>query len=117
MNTWICTCSAGVLLLANIAWADVSNTPVERTVWGQVTQVEPIINTTTTPPDPDCGGPKPFNANLEDLLQWDLHRDCRSQLSQHMSGYQVTYRWDGRDYSIQMQEQPGPRIPLRLRIR
>lgn len=105
------------LWCGNVAWANGSSAAIERTVWGKVTRVEPIISITNALPDPHCAGPKPADPSLEDLLEWDLHPDCRSQQRQQVDGYQVSYTWDGRSYTTQMPAQPGPRIPLRLRIR
>ena len=103
--------------MTGITQAGAGNTAVERTVWAEVTHVAPITHSGVINPDPHCAGPKPKNASLEDLLQWDLHADCQIERYQQVYAYQVSYTWDGRSYTLEMQEQPGPRIPLRLRIR
>ena len=105
------------LWCGNVAWANGSSTAIERTVWGEVTRVEPITSAINIRPDPDCAGPRPVGASLADLLAWDLHPECRNQQHQKIEGYQVSYTWDGRSYTTQMPTRPGPRIPLRLRIR
>lgn len=104
-----------MLLLASQSWAG-ADAAVERTVWGTVTQVEPIINNIAITPATDCAGPKPDGAGLKDLLQWDLQPACRIRRQQQVRGYQVSYTWDGRSYTVEMSENPGSRIPLRLRI-
>ncbi len=89
----------------------------ERTVWAKVTHVEPISTERHIAPALDCAGPRPPQASLETLLRWDLDPACRDRTEAHVHGYRVSYTWDGRHYSIEMQDHPGPRIPLRLRIR
>ena len=91
--------------------------PVERQVWGEVTQVVPITRPVSTPLPPQCTGPRPRNADLVSLLSWDLNPDCMATHSSETVGYQVSYRWDDRSYSVKLPEHPGTRIPLTLRLR
>ena len=89
----------------------------ERGSWADVTRVEPITRQHQSLPAADCAGARPAAADLAELLAWDLHSDCRTATYSTVSGYRVNYSWDGRNYSVNMDEHPGERIALRLRIR
>ena len=107
-------CFAALLFsCGTAAWAQTQ----ERIVWGQVTRIEPITSTMSTPPDVFCAGPKPAAPTLTEMLAWDLHASCHEQTRTETLGYRVSYSWDGRHYTINTEEHPGDRIALRLRLR
>ena len=92
--------------------------PVERTVWGQVTQVAPIIKTVTQAVPKNCPSPKPSDpASLAKLVTWDMDLRCKPGVQQLVSGYVVHYTWDGRTYKTTMPSHPGSRVRLKLTIR
>lgn len=84
-------------------------------VAGEVIDVVPLGGTATAGPAPGCQPPRPRdNAGLAELLAWDLRLTCPR--ASPAAGYRVFYRWDGRTYSMVMQDPPGATVPLRVRI-
>ena len=90
---------------------------VERVVWGDVVNVEPVVEARNVAPPPDCSNAGPASADLLALLAWDLRRDCVRRSSSRISGYRVEYRWDGRTYSRLMDAAPGKRVPLLVKFK
>ncbi len=102
-----------------LCWAGASQAKTEeRVVWGEVTSVQPITEQLEFPPPASCRAAKPANdAGLAALLAWDLQKHCIARRETKTLGYRVSYRWDGRTYTQVMDEDPGRRIPLLLKIR
>lgn len=84
-----------------------------------VVEVEPLYRTTARaarchypdrPQDPDLGA----------ALRWDLGLAplaCTSpEASRELEGYRVTYEWNGRRFTELMGENPGPSVPVRVRV-
>ena len=107
----LAVCAA--LLLPLTGHADV----VERIVWGEVINVEPVIERRHVAPAPDCPAKRPDTPYLAELLAWDLRRDCLRRSASTVHGYRVDYRWDGRTYTRMMDESPGKRIPLLVKFK
>ena len=92
--------------------------PIERVVWGQVTKVEPIVETTQPAVPRGCPLQKPPpGAALEALLSWDLDLSCQVAPISRVVAYVVEYHWDGRAYSLTMDQHPGNRVPLVMKVR
>lgn len=90
----------------------------ERVVWGNVTKVESVRETYTVKPAVACDVTKPARSQgLVELLSWDLQTQCATRETSQVTGYRVEYRWDGRTYTQTMDEHPGTRIPLLLKLR
>ena len=89
---------------------------VERIVWGEVLNVEPIVEHHQIAPQPDCRTERPVTDDLRELLAWDLRRECVRRTHSTVNAYRVEYRWDGRTYSKLMSTSPGKRIPLLVRF-
>ncbi len=104
---------AALLLLPVAGHADV----VERIVWGEVVNVEPVVEQRNVAPSPDCPVSRPETFDLAELLAWDLRRECLRHSTSRIRGYRVDYRWDGRTYSRLMDESPGKRIPLLVKFK
>ncbi len=102
-----------LLLLPAAGHAEV----VERIVWGDVVNVEPVVEQHNVAPSPDCPINRPETLELAELLAWDLRRDCLHRSTSKIRGYRVDYRWDGRTYSRLMDESPGKRIPLLVKFK
>lgn len=101
------------MLTAGAAVADT----VERVVWAQVTQVEPLVESADVTPSADCLQPPPDRSQgLVALLRWDLRAECVAKRDTRTTGYRVEYRWDGRTYSRLMRERPGSEVRLLLKI-
>ena len=68
----------------------------------------------------DCDPARPpADAGLALLLAWDLRADCRTVWTtrEHVEGYRVRYRVDGRVYTRVLDHDPGDHLPVRLTIR
>jgi len=104
-----------VALTAGPAFADV----MERLVWGEVIDVQPVTQRLTYPPADECRHhTKPlFDADLAALLAWDLDPACAATQATRTVAYRVKYHWDGRSYVMMMDAHPGGKVPLRLRLR
>lgn len=66
----------------------------------------------------ECVTAKPKSADLVVLLHWDLGTGyCASYAQEELiTGYRVFYRWDDHVFSQVMAQQPGARIPVRVRL-
>lgn len=66
----------------------------------------------------ECVKTKPRSADLVVLLHWDLGTGyCLSHKQEELiTGYRVFYRWDDHVFSQVMAQEPGERIPVRVRI-
>ena len=108
-----------LLVLMTGCWANAAlPNSGEHIVWGQVTHVEPITERLEFTPPASCFAPKPgVEQGLAAQLAWDLKKHCVAQARTRTLGYRVSYRWDGRTYTQVMDEDPGKRVPLRLKIR
>ena len=80
---------------------------VER---AEVIRVEPIGG---APVSKRCVAPKPRTTDLVSLLRWDL---CTEPVESRPSAYRVYYRWDGRTYDRVMKREPGPTVPIKIRL-
>ena len=64
-----------------------------------------------------CDARPAAGAGLAELMAWDLGLNCRTeQLDSGITGYRVFYRRDDRVYSRVMAYDPGPTIPLKVRL-
>jgi hypothetical protein len=66
----------------------------------------------------ECVTTKPNSADLVTLLHWDLGTGyCASHEQEPLiTGYRVFYRWDDHVFSQVMRQEPGERIPVKVRI-
>lgn len=105
--------AALLLLLAGSAPAAAE----EMLVQGEIVSVEPVLAAGASRADDACRPPQPSaDAALTELLAWDLRVDCPR--APRVTGYRVSYRWDGRTYEQVMREPPaGDTISLRVRLR
>lgn len=112
---------ARVWTLALLMMLSVSAAARELLVEGEVIRVMPLTaSSVVVERDGDCAPVKPVGqADLIDLLGWDLRPGCRTQRREVevQEGYRVYYRWDDRVYSVVMSEMPGATIPLRVNVR
>jgi len=66
----------------------------------------------------ECVTAKPRSDDLVLLLHWDLGTGyCASHKQEQLvTGYRVFYRWDDHVFSQVMTQEPGERIPIRIRL-
>ena len=105
------------LLIFCVALLPMLATANERVVWGKVTDVEPVRETSTIKPTDACEVAKPTpSQGLVELLSWDLQAQCAYRETSRITAYRVKYRWDGRTYTQTVDKHPGKRIPLLLKL-
>jgi hypothetical protein len=112
---------AGVVFIALLLAA--STLPAaagELRVQGKVVNVVPVTaSQQVAEPAGNCAPARPdAHAGLATWLAWDLNADCgvRYREEQVVTGYRVTYEWDGHAYSRIMPEPPGATIALRVNL-
>ena len=66
----------------------------------------------------ECVTTKPRNTDLVALLHWDLGTGhcIFYQQEERVTGYRVFYQWGDHVFSQVMPQEPGKRIPVRVRI-
>jgi uncharacterized protein YcfJ len=99
--------------------------------YAPVVNVEPIIETRYQPPAQrvcdatDTSGPEtdPPAATIGEDIRRQIRlrrnqRACRSlqQRREHIRGYWVTYRYQGRTYTTRLSYDPGARIPVDISL-
>lgn len=110
--------ASAVLLggLLSVAGGELRAADGELLVSAPIVAVDPIRDPLAEPAD-GCRMSRPApGSHLLDLLAWDLRAACDRRHA--VTGYRVSYQWDGRTYHRLMDHPPpGDHIALRVRVR
>ena len=102
-----------MLLLAATAQA------AEFAAHADVVSVEPIVRHHSATRRADaCLEAPTRDRGLTALLQWDLATGSCRQIDRRetVDGFRVTYRWNGRLYTQVLASDPGPTLPVAVRV-
>lgn len=113
---------AGVLVAAGLLWPGAGSASEQPSAGGvmrvsaRVLAVEPVVEGDAATSAACAAQPPPAGGGLVDRLAWDLRAHCPRQ--QTVTGYRVTYQWDGRTYQRVMAHPPaGDTLGLRVSVR